>query len=82
LARPDGDEGPAVPFFVSLAFALHPVQTHTVTYISGRAVLLASLFSLCPSSHSSVSGQARDDTVISGGLRYLFFSFWGCCPKR
>jgi len=31
---------------VSLLFALHPVQTQAVTYISGRAVLLASFFSL------------------------------------
>ena len=32
--------------FASLLFALHPIQTHAVTYISCRAVLLASCFYL------------------------------------
>ncbi|MGA2192765.1 MAG: hypothetical protein ABSG42_05225, partial [Nitrospirota bacterium] len=35
-----------VPLAASLVFALHPVQTSAVTYISGRAVLLASFFTL------------------------------------
>lgn len=35
-----------VPLFASLLFALHPIQTHAVTYISCRAVLLASCFYL------------------------------------
>ncbi|MBI5695510.1 MAG: tetratricopeptide repeat protein [Nitrospirae bacterium] len=33
-------------FAVSLLFALHPVQTATVTYISGRALLLSTMFLL------------------------------------
>ena len=35
-----------VPALASLLFALHPIQTGAVTYISGRGVLLAALFSL------------------------------------
>ena len=34
---------------VSLAFALHPIQTNAVTYVSGRAAILASLFFLLAS---------------------------------
>jgi protein O-mannosyl-transferase len=36
-----------LPLAISLVFALHPVQTNAVTYISAGAVLLASLFWLC-----------------------------------
>ena len=39
-------DGFALPLVAAAAFALHPVQTQAVTYISGRAVLLASLFYL------------------------------------
>lgn len=35
-----------LPLFASLLFAMHPIQTHAVTYISCRAVLLASCFYL------------------------------------
>ncbi|HEY3347337.1 MAG TPA: tetratricopeptide repeat protein [Nitrospirota bacterium] len=41
-----GRGGLWLPLFISLAFALHPVQTGSVTYISGRAALLASFFVL------------------------------------
>ena len=35
------------PFAGALLFALHPVQTEAVTYISGRSVCLMALFYLC-----------------------------------
>jgi len=35
------------PFVGALLFALHPVQTEAVTYISGRSVSLMALFYLC-----------------------------------
>jgi tetratricopeptide (TPR) repeat protein len=35
-----------VPFWTSLLFLLHPLETETVTYISGRATGLAAFFSL------------------------------------
>ena len=42
-----GDSGGEwAALIAAAAFALHPVQTNAVTYISGRAVLLASFFSL------------------------------------
>lgn len=45
--RKAGDkEAGWTPLFVSLAFALHPVQTAAVTYISGRSAVLAAFFSL------------------------------------
>lgn len=49
--REEPDAAPAgMPLFVALLFLCHPVQTHAVTYITSRFVLLAaffSLFSLC-----------------------------------
>lgn len=36
----------AVPLVTALVFALHPIQTGAVSYISGRAVLLATFFYL------------------------------------
>ena len=38
--------GPAAALFASLLFAVHPIQTSAVTYVSGRAVLLAVSFYL------------------------------------
>jgi hypothetical protein len=35
------------PFVGALLFALHPVQTEAVTYVSGRSVSLMALFYLC-----------------------------------
>ncbi len=35
-----------LPFFASLFFLCHPIQTHAVTYITSRFLLLASFFSL------------------------------------
>ena len=40
------ESGMAVPFAAASLFALHPIETAAVTYISGRAVLLASVFFL------------------------------------
>lgn len=45
-ARGGDGGGEWAAFLAAAAFALHPVQTNAVTYISGRAVLLASFFSL------------------------------------
>jgi protein O-mannosyl-transferase len=36
----------AVPFWAAMLFALHPIQTETVTYISGRPTGLAAFFCL------------------------------------
>jgi len=35
-----------IPFLAALLFLLHPIQTETVTYISGRATGMAAFFSL------------------------------------
>lgn len=35
-----------LPFIIAMLFALHPVQTEAVTYVSGRSVSLMSLFYL------------------------------------
>jgi protein O-mannosyl-transferase len=37
LSRAVNEEPNAVPFWVALLFLIHPLQTETVTYISGRA---------------------------------------------
>lgn len=39
-------EGSAVPFWTALIFAIHPIATETVTYISGRASGLMAFFYL------------------------------------
>jgi len=36
----------SVPIFTALVFALHPIQTAAVTYISGRAGMLAAFFAM------------------------------------
>lgn len=48
LARLDPGErvAPAVPALAALLFALHPVQTEAVTYVSGRSASLAATFVL------------------------------------
>jgi len=45
-AEPDGDASIGIPLFVALLFLCHPIQTHAVTYITSRFVVLASFFSL------------------------------------
>jgi protein O-mannosyl-transferase len=47
-----------VPFAAALLFALHPVQTEAVTYISGRSVSLMALFYL-----GSVLAYMRADSM-------------------
>ena len=62
------------PLFVSLAFALHPVQTAAVTYISGRSAVLAAFFSLL-----SVLGFVRfkeDGPARHGWLVLSVLSFF------
>jgi len=46
IRRPDGRDAYLTALAAALVFALHPIQTNAVTYISGRAVLLASMFYL------------------------------------
>ncbi|MBI4937893.1 MAG: hypothetical protein HY846_06700 [Nitrosomonadales bacterium] len=36
----------AIPLFVALLFALHPIHTEAVTYVSGRSIALMTLFYL------------------------------------
>jgi protein O-mannosyl-transferase len=40
------EEGSTIPFWTALIFAIHPITTETVTYISGRASGLMALFYL------------------------------------
>ncbi len=46
MLEASGKKSFSVPLFVSLVFALHPIQTDAVTYISGRSVVLVSFFCL------------------------------------
>jgi hypothetical protein len=43
---PERISEPLLPFAMTLFFLLHPIQTETVTYISGRATGMAAFFSL------------------------------------
>ena len=40
------EEGSTIPFWTALIFAIHPIATETVTYISGRASGLMAFFYL------------------------------------
>ena len=40
------EEGATIPFWTALIFAIHPIATETVTYISGRASGLMAFFYL------------------------------------
>jgi len=46
VLRKTGRDDTLLPYLAALLFCLHPIQTSAVTYISARAVLLSSLFSL------------------------------------
>jgi tetratricopeptide (TPR) repeat protein len=46
VLREAGKESPGAALLASLLFALHPLGTSAVTYVSGRSALLASLFVL------------------------------------
>ncbi|HLB25699.1 MAG TPA: hypothetical protein VJM83_05165, partial [Nitrospirota bacterium] len=46
VLKKTGADSPGLPLASALIFALHPVQTSAVTYVSGRSALLASLFCL------------------------------------
>lgn len=56
----------------ALLFALHPVQTEAVTYVSGRSTSLAALFSLA-SIVAWVEGRARERKGLSA-LSPAFFA--------
>ncbi len=49
-----------LPFVIAMLFALHPVQTEAVTYVSGRSVSLMALFYL-----GSLLTYVRADTATS-----------------
>ncbi len=57
----------------ALVFALHPVQTEAVTYVSGRSVSFAALFSLS-SMLAWVAGQERGSRVLANALSPLLFA--------
>jgi tetratricopeptide (TPR) repeat protein len=46
LARAVSEETQSVPFWTALLFLIHPIQTETVTYVSGRASGLMAFFYL------------------------------------
>ncbi len=57
-----------VAFFGALIFALHPIQTESVTYITGRSSLLTAAFYLA-------SFAAYLEFVLSGERRYQVLSW-------
>jgi len=58
------DEIPFVPFWTALLFLLHPLQTETVTYISGRASgLMAFLYLLAFFLFIKASVKRNDDAI-------------------
>jgi protein O-mannosyl-transferase len=61
----------AVAFVAALVFAVHPIQTDAVTYISGRRDILFSLFYLA-GFHCYLSYKERNSRRYFG----LFLAFW------
>ena len=69
-------DGKAVwaPLFASLVFAVHPVQTSAVTYISGRSAVLAAFFSfvsILSFIKYSEDGAARKGWLVLSVLSFL-----------
>lgn len=65
---PEGDDAAGqLPLVAALIFLCHPIQTHAVTYISSRFVLLAAFFSLL-----SLLSYIRFRTAPAGGGRITF----------
>lgn len=61
-----------VPFFAALLFALHPIHTEAITYVSGRSIALMSLFYLA-GLLVYVSGRERDSKAMLFVLTPLCF---------
>lgn len=79
LARAVTDDARSVPFWTSLLFLIHPLQTETVTYISGRASgLMAFLYLLGLFFFLKASAHGRDNTVnrlcLSGAIASFLLS--------
>ena len=73
--------GGAGPMFIALVFAVHPIQTGAVTYISGRAVLLASFFGLA-SFYSFLRYRAGGPGRLVYGALSLPLLFLGLLSKE
>ena len=64
---------PAAPLLGALLFALHPVQTEAVTYLSGRSSSLAALLALA-SLTTWLEGRERGAGWLTRGLSPLFLA--------
>jgi len=62
-----------VAMVAALLFALHPVQTEAVTYLSGRSASLAGLLALA-SALSWLEGRARGSAALVHGLSPLLMA--------
>jgi tetratricopeptide (TPR) repeat protein len=61
-----------IPFFTALIFAVHPVHTEAVTYISGRSIALMTLFYLA-GLLAYAAGRERKSTLLVYGVTPLCF---------
>lgn len=69
--RRDGGHNDFLPFLAALLFALHPVQTEAVTYVSGRSVCLMAMFylgSLLAHLSAAESASPWKRRLLSAGL--------------
>jgi tetratricopeptide (TPR) repeat protein len=76
VAERTGATGPgarAAPLFGALLFALHPVQTESVTYLSGRSASMAGALAL-GSAVAWLSGRERRAGWMAAGLSPLLFA--------
>ncbi|MBU5637903.1 tetratricopeptide repeat protein [Geomonas sp. Red69] len=86
---PRGAAFSQVALFASLIFLCHPIQTHAVTYVTSRFVLLAAFFSLCSlysytTSRHAVTGKKSTVllvvSVVSAALAMLCKEFTFTLP--
>lgn len=72
-AAPGARPGPLVPALAALLFALHPIQTEAVTYVSGRSAALAGALALA-SALAFVAGRDGARPALAGVASPLLFA--------
>ena len=80
---PSGKHGSGVPLFAAFIFALHPLSTQSVTYISSRSTILATLFYLAGLIlffKGLLKKKEHPGSVARGKLFFSGYWFWaGVC---
>lgn len=72
-----GNRGPGIPILSAFVFALHPLSTQSVTYISSRSTILATIFYLAGLILFFKGWLKKNERADTTPRRKLFFSgYW------